>query len=300
MKKKLWILLAVALLLTGCGGVVRLPNVSVGSGASKSDTEEAKAKIEQVLSEKYGCEIEITDIQYKKETYRMPDFAHADSDGWDKPHYEYEGIVPGRYNLDERQRGVYYNGEEVYGTQYRFKGSVYDLENFSDAYGDTLNFDEYITNNAGDSAETVDKSSDRSSATESLEEYSIYVDGVRIDLTKTVKGWDIYESDTLLSAQPDDDTSVTYSDSYIRVGDSESIQIEVESIEKVNETNVSVETYPCNGDIMYVLSWSHKDWQNVCVYRPVQGASTYLMIRIVDYTGKRNVNEMVDKYCGSI
>ena len=137
----------------------------------------------------------------------------------------------------------------------------------------------------------------QTSFTGSISDYSLEVGGVNINPIPIPEAWVVDASNMLIQCQPDNDTYVTYSDSYLKVNDIDDLNVDIESIESVNKTKVEVKEFPYNGQTGYILIWGHDSMRNVEIYEPVPGASTYLRVRITDYTGTQDSGSLIDKYC---
>lgn len=110
------ILICISVSLCGCG--------------NKIYSEQAKKDIEVALQNKYGFEVELTTLEYKKKHYQAPNFASDNENvGYVEPHYYFEGqlvgyMKPADFAHKERP--------------YTFDGEVFDMENYTDIKSYTL------------------------------------------------------------------------------------------------------------------------------------------------------------------
>lgn len=81
------------------------------------------------------------------------------------------------------------------------------------------------------------------------------------------------------------------------IGDTERIQSDVQAINEVWDTEVTLEEFDYMGMKGYVMSWDSGSYTDTRVYEPVQGSETYLLIDIIDHGKDHNVWELVNTYC---
>ncbi len=126
--------------------------------------------------------------------------------------------------------------------------------------------------------------------------YIIKVDGVPISLDN-FDGWKVVQSDErMISVFPSTDTAIHYSDSYIKVNDTDSVKREYESIQKSYNVEPMFYKYESEYGTDYLLTWCDGKENKAEYLQVLPNVGTYMKTDVYCSDLSLDILELVDLF----
>ena len=92
--------------------------------------------------------------------------------------------------------------------------------------------------------------------------------------------------------------SATITDSYVDIGDTEELQLELKSLEDVTgkKGQLGNVTFENGQEDAYVIALEDDDWNKLEVYQPITGYNHYIKVEITDFSKSYDIDTLINTY----